>query len=508
MPPKVMNDVISDATDPATKRPDLPPAKKVGQTFHGMDLPPFPHHVNLPATVLPSNPWDIFRLFITTDMISTIVNFTNTRVSQLPREDLKPRALLNSWYNVTIEKIYAYIGIRIYMGLHSEVCTRDYWSSGLNKPSHPLTEVMSRERYEAIHTRMRVATAEPGTEFEAVFERVCIHYIYQRLFLILEQLEPLNSHIMETSLVLWTSGRDLAIDEAMCPFQGRSFDTLIIPNKPIEEGYKIWVMAQRGYFLSWVFHRKGKIKDSKKRGPLGPYKVKQLKALGNNNSSAVVAELADRLTTTGHIFYLDNLFTNVKLLKYMRERGFGVTGTCTAKSGILASFAQMKAQDAKKDTIPWGTLHSEPSEDEDIQFVAWKDNALVLFMTTVAGELDLVEKERKRPSETSTSAKTARVPFGNNPTALLGIPVLDEKYNHYMGAIDQGNQLKAGYTFQEIHRRGGHHSLITWLLETAVVNSYLLSFYSLVLEKEKFTNHKAFSKLLLTSALILGDLAD
>lgn len=48
-------------------------------------------------------------------------------------------------------------------------------------------------------------------------------------------------------------------------------------------------------------------------------------------------------------------------------------------------------------------------------------------MTTVAGELDLVQKQRKRPSETSTSAKTSRKPFGDNPTALLGIPVLDDK---------------------------------------------------------------------------------
>jgi hypothetical protein len=137
----------------------------------------------------------------------------------------------------------------------------------------------------------------------------------------------------------------------MYPFQGRSFNILIIPNKPIEEGYKIWVMIQRGYFLSWVFHRKGKIKDSKKRDPLGPYKVKQSKALGNNNSSAIVAELANRLPILGHIFYLNDLFTNIKLLRYMRERGFGITGICTAKSGILKDFCEIKAKDIKKDKI-------------------------------------------------------------------------------------------------------------------------------------------------------------
>ena len=160
----------------------------------------------------------------------------------------------------------------------------------------------------------------------------------------------------------------------------------------------------------------------------------------------------------------------------------------------MAKFCEIKATDAKKDAIPWGTLYYEASEDKQIQYVAWKDNALVLFITIVEGELDLVEKERKRPLETSSSAKTVRVPFGDNPTALLEIPVLDDKYNHQMGAIDQRNQLKAGYTFQEIHRRGSHHSLITWLLEIALVNSYLLSYYSPVSKKEKFTDHKAFKE--------------
>lgn len=58
------------------------------------------------------------------------------------------------------------------MGLYADVCTRDYWSQGINKPDHPLKEVMSRERYEAIHARMRLAAADPEAEFKACFERV------------------------------------------------------------------------------------------------------------------------------------------------------------------------------------------------------------------------------------------------------------------------------------------------------------------------------------------------
>jgi len=53
----------------------------------------------------------------------------------------------------------------------------------------------------------------------------------------------------------------------------------------------------------------------------------------------------------------------------MRERGIGITGTCTAKSETLKRFATMKAQDAKKDEIPLRTLFAECLEDELIQYV-------------------------------------------------------------------------------------------------------------------------------------------
>ncbi|PVH67312.1 hypothetical protein DL98DRAFT_391314, partial [Cadophora sp. DSE1049] len=94
---------------------------------------------------------------------------------------------------------------------------------------------------------------------------------------------------------------------------------------------------------------------------------------------------------------LDNLFTNIKLLQYGRKRGWGATGTCTAKSGILKRFAEMKAKDKKEDKIPWGTLYVEATEDNEINMMAWKDNAVVLSMSTASDALGRVERLRKRP---------------------------------------------------------------------------------------------------------------
>jgi hypothetical protein len=104
--------------------------------------------------------------------------------------------------------------------------------------------------------------------------------------------------------------------------------------------------------LAWCFHPKGTIRQKSDSGKLGPWTVKQPKELGDNNSSGVVAHLVGKLPTKRNVVFLDNLSTNVELLTYLRKNGIDATGTCTAKSGTLKEFAQMKAKDAKKDEIP------------------------------------------------------------------------------------------------------------------------------------------------------------
>ena len=113
-------------------------------------------------------------------------------------------------------------------------------------------------------------------------------------------------------------------------------------------------------------------------------------------------------------------------------------------------------------------------------------------MSTVNDGIEKVEKLRKRPSETSTSAKTARAPFRDHARKLLDIPEFNELYNHEMGAVNEGNKLKRSNTCEMICRRGGHQALFTWLFDTVLVNSYLLSYHSAVSEKEKFINQTIF----------------
>lgn len=38
---------------------------------------------------------------------------------------------------------------------------------------------------------------------------------------------------------------------------GRASEIINIPSKPIPEGFKVWVLANQGYVLDWMWYTKG-----------------------------------------------------------------------------------------------------------------------------------------------------------------------------------------------------------------------------------------------------------
>ena len=59
------------------------------------------------------------------------------------------------------------------------------------------------------------------------------------------------------AMQLWRPGSEVSVDEAMIPFNGKSKEIVNLPSKPIPIGFKVWVVAQRGYFLQWIWHERG-----------------------------------------------------------------------------------------------------------------------------------------------------------------------------------------------------------------------------------------------------------
>jgi hypothetical protein len=129
--------------------------------------PEFHHEIHLPEHVNPKDPLAIFDLFYSPEQLAILVDNTNAHgpyQSQIgPR---KRRAI--KWIEMTLGEMYAYLGILIYMALHIENRTRDYWSIDPKMPSHLLVQsAMSRERFQEISIAFHI-TEDGNSTFTKV----------------------------------------------------------------------------------------------------------------------------------------------------------------------------------------------------------------------------------------------------------------------------------------------------------------------------------------------------
>jgi hypothetical protein len=91
--------------------------------------------------------------------------------------------------------------------------------------------------------------------------------------------------------------------------------------------------------------------------------------------------------------------------------------------------------------------------------VGWKDQAFVLMMSSILLTNEKVIRLRKRPKETSSKAKTSRIPFREEAIKELSIPVITDEYNYHMGAVDKFDHLIAQNPGLRPVRRGGAQAL-------------------------------------------------
>jgi len=130
----------------------------------------------------------------------------------------------------------------------------------------------------------------------------------------------------------------------------------------------------------------------------------------------------------------------------------------------------------------------------------------VLIISSILSGDERVVRLRRRPKETSSKAKTSRVPFWEDPVKELSIPVIADTYNYYMGAVNEFDHLTAQNPGLRRVRRGGSQALEHWLLRTVLVNCYLLVLCSDIPESRQvsFRSQQDFRKQLISSLLSMS----
>lgn len=131
-----------------------------------------------------------------------------------------------------------------------ESCIEDYWKDlNTHGTEHIVKEYISVVRFQQLDRHFRASPPWPKTDKspKTTFDRVT----------------ELAEHIRLTCRKLYTPGTHLAVDETIQRFTGRAPEIVNIPSKPTPEGFKIWVLANDGYVLDFMWHAKGD-----KKGPV------------------------------------------------------------------------------------------------------------------------------------------------------------------------------------------------------------------------------------------------
>ncbi|KFA80176.1 hypothetical protein S40288_09979 [Stachybotrys chartarum IBT 40288] len=209
------------------------------------------------------------------------------------------------------------------------------------------------------------------------------------------QVSEWSDSLKAVSLAAVEVGSHIVVDEAICGFQGHSKQNVTVKNKPTPTGLKIWILATQGYILHWIWHTPG--------GALGPVGHRRRKKDKDdpydiNPTQAVVVSLVKTLPKQTYHVFLNNLFSSPQLFRQLRLLGVGATGIARTNAGLFEQLVKAKENDRKGQKMwSWGRLQSWPTEDNLINQIGWKDNALVIFLSTVYSRTEAVERLRRRP---------------------------------------------------------------------------------------------------------------
>jgi len=141
----------------------------------------------------------------------------------------------------TTPEVRAYLGIVIFMCYHSLPSIRSYWSNDPNLFCERVAKVMTVKRFlkltRFLHLNDNLQMPPRNTEH------------FDKLY----KVRPLISQLKQVYLDFYTPSTQLAIDESMVAFTGRSTMKQFMPLKPIKRGFKVWAMADssNGYLINF-----------------------------------------------------------------------------------------------------------------------------------------------------------------------------------------------------------------------------------------------------------------
>ena len=418
----------STATMPlthTTTQPSITSTAATNTTSSPYSPPEFTQSVG-PAVSLDSaaTALDAFLLIFGDNTFKLLADQTNLYARQTP-----PGASYK-WYDTNENEMKLFIGMLLAMGIHRLPQLEDYWSSHSLLGAKGIVSGMSWRRFRVLLSCLHIADnscaiprGQPG---------------HDKLHKVRPLLDILQSNISKC----YHPHREVAVDEAMVGFKGRSTLKQYMPMKPTKRGFKIWCLCDSTNGFTY------RIEIYTGAGSTTP----DVNGLG----PSVVLNLAEPLLDRGHFLYFDNYFSSVDLAsKLLKRNTYSVSTTRTNREGWPQ---QLKDTKHLNKTLTRGHHRSVVVDDGRVECMAWKDNKVVSMINTLSPPTSMTTVKRK-----GKDGQSSQIPC----------PESIKLYNKFMGGVDLADARRKTYSCSRRAKKWWHR-LFYYLLDVAVVDAFIL----------------------------------
>ncbi len=356
------------------------------------------------------SPLQLLQLFITKEFVNRWVIFTNNHCLHKFRKPL----------DVTVNELYAFIGVLIYMGIDYLPETHLYWDSKFHHPF--VTTRFSRDRFVLILSCFCISSVTNSKIFNDP-PKHCEEFV---------------DHLNDVFPRHYSPSQHLTFDESMVAHKGQSPYRQYIPSKPHKWGYKIWCLAADKYLLKLKFYEGASECDSE-----------------NGMTHDLILNFLDTYKFLNHILYIDNFFTSPTLLKSLAKLGIAACGSVQMNRKCMPSSSQITETMLK--TMDRG--NSYHFQHDNICLNVWKD----------ANILKVLYNHIQPYTKPSTLKR-----WGENGGKFdLSCPQAIKDYFYNARSVDIIGQLHYSYPIGRKHTNQTS-SFIYWLIDVCIVNSFTL----------------------------------
>jgi hypothetical protein len=216
---------------------------------------------------------DIFTQFFDKAMLETIIENTNAYALSKGAGQGRP------WTDLVMKELLVFLAILIYLGLYPVNKIEELWNDEIHWPVNFIASKMPLMRFQQIKHFFHIskpqdnilqghnpqannpqvnnhpannsqANNHPANNSQANNQPANNSQAKKDPYY--TKVEPLLSHICDTSKKLYIPSSNVSVDEMMVRFSGCSNHTIRIRGKPTPEGYKIFALCDHGYTYTFL----------------------------------------------------------------------------------------------------------------------------------------------------------------------------------------------------------------------------------------------------------------